>query len=190
MPGEYTVVLTADGTKYTQPLTLKMDPRVKTSVLALKRQFSESMQLYERLLNVSPAFDQAVELRKQLADLKGQSQGELLAAVNRLDEKLRGLAGADRGFPGASEAAPSLGGTRIRLLMLMNLFQEADVAPTSQASIAASELVKEVPGIMEGWAAVKTQDIPALNGQLRAANVPEVKLESNPPGQGFDEDQE
>jgi photosystem II stability/assembly factor-like uncharacterized protein len=190
MPGEYTVVLTADGTKYTQPLTLKMDPRVKTSVLALKRQFTESMQLYERLLNVSPAFDQAVELRKQLADLKGQSQGELLAAVNRLDEKLRGLAGADRGFPGASEAAPSLGGTRMRLLMLMNLFQEADVAPTSQASVAASELVKEVPGIMESWAGVKTQDIPALNGQLRAANVPEVKLESNPPGQGFDEDQE
>ncbi|HXW54874.1 MAG TPA: hypothetical protein VEJ67_03930 [Candidatus Cybelea sp.] len=190
MPGEYRVVLTAEDKKYTQPLTVKMDPRVKTSLLGLKRQFTESMELYERLLNVSPAFDQAVELRKQLAEVKNHSQGELLDAVNHLDEKLQGLAGAERGFPGAAEAAPSLGGMRMRLLMLMNVFQEADVTPTSQASMAASELAREVPAVMESWASVKTHDIPALNAQLRAANVPEVKLESNPPGQGFDEDQE
>jgi hypothetical protein len=30
LPGEYTVKLTVDGKSFTQPLTLKMDPRVKT----------------------------------------------------------------------------------------------------------------------------------------------------------------
>ena len=35
MPGKYTVVLTVDGKKYTQPLTVEMDPRVKTSTADL-----------------------------------------------------------------------------------------------------------------------------------------------------------
>jgi len=33
--GEYTVRLTVDGASYSQPLTLKLDPRVKTPALAL-----------------------------------------------------------------------------------------------------------------------------------------------------------
>ena len=50
MPGQYTVVLTAGGKTYTQPLTIKMDPRVKTPLAGLREQFTESMQLYEPLL--------------------------------------------------------------------------------------------------------------------------------------------
>jgi photosystem II stability/assembly factor-like uncharacterized protein len=190
LPGEYTVVLTALGKSYTQPLTVKMDPRVKTSPEGLQQQFTKSIELYEPLLKVSPAFDQVVGLRKQLAGLKKQAQGEVLVAVDHLDEKLRGLEGAERQFPGAAEGAPSLGGLRIRLLMLLNVFQEADVAPTSQASIAASELVKEAPAVIESWAAVEARDIPALNSRLGAAGLPELKLESNPPGQEFEGNEE
>ena len=38
MPGEYKVVLTVDGQKYIQPLTVQMDPRVKTPVADLQKQ--------------------------------------------------------------------------------------------------------------------------------------------------------
>src|SRR5262249_11473422 len=37
-PGVYTVRLTADGKSYTQPLTVKMDPRVKTPAAGLQQQ--------------------------------------------------------------------------------------------------------------------------------------------------------
>jgi hypothetical protein len=190
MPGEYTVALTAGGKRYTQPLTVKMDPRVKTPLAGLREQFTESMELYEPLLKVSPAFDQAMEVRKQLAGLKKQAQGDTLAAVNALDEKLDHVAGTAQRFFGGGEAALSLASMRMRLLMLMNVFQEADVAPTSQASAAAAELVKEVPAVMQSWDAFKAHDIPALNSKLRAAGLPELKLESNPPGQRFEGNEE
>src|SRR5262249_62336023 len=40
--GTYTVKLTVDGKSYTQPLTVKMDPRVKTPPLGLQQQFTLS----------------------------------------------------------------------------------------------------------------------------------------------------
>jgi photosystem II stability/assembly factor-like uncharacterized protein len=190
MPGEYTVVLTASGKSYTQPLTVKMDPRVKTPLAGLKEQFTESMELYQPLMKVSPAFDQAMAVRKQLDLLKKQAQGDTLAAVNALDGKLEHVAGTARRFFGGGEAGPSLAGTRIRLLMLMGVFQEADVAPTSEASTAAAELAKEAPAVMESWDTVKAHDIPELNAKLRAAGLPELKLESNSPGQAFEGNEE
>ena len=188
MPGDYTVALTLGGKTYTQPLTVKMDPRVKTPLLGLREQFSESMKLYEPLMKVSPAFSQAAEVRTQLAALKKQAQGDTLAAVNELDQKLDRVAGApQRFFGGGGEAAPTLASTRMRLLLLMNVFQEADVAPTSQATAAAAQLAKDVPGVLQSWNEVMSRDIPALNEKLRAAGLPGVKLESNPQGQSFEE---
>ena len=188
MLGDYTVALTVGGKTYTQPLTVKMDPRVKTPLAGLREQFSESMKLYEQLMKVAPAFSQAAEVRNQLAALKKQAQGDTLTAVNALDEKLNSVAGApQRFFGGGGEAAPSLASVRMRLLMLMNVFQEADVTPTSQATAAASELAKQVPSVLQSWDALKTRDIPALNEKLRAAGLPELKVESNAPGQAFEE---
>ena len=40
VPGAYTVKLTVNGTTYTQPLTLKMDPRAKITPLGLTQQFT------------------------------------------------------------------------------------------------------------------------------------------------------
>ncbi len=45
LPGRYTVTLTAAGEKYTQPLTVVMDPRVKTPASGLEQQLSLSLKL-------------------------------------------------------------------------------------------------------------------------------------------------
>ncbi len=47
MPGNYTVKLTANGRSYTEPLAIKMDPRVHTSTADLLQQFTISKQLYD-----------------------------------------------------------------------------------------------------------------------------------------------
>jgi nucleotide-binding universal stress UspA family protein len=49
MPGDYTVRLTVDGRALTQPLTLQMDPRVKTPREELAQQFDASMKVYAKL---------------------------------------------------------------------------------------------------------------------------------------------
>jgi hypothetical protein len=67
---------------------------------------------------------------------------------------------------------------RTRYLTLFGILQEADVTPSTQASAAVTELQKQLPPLMQRWSAVKAQDLPALNKQLKDANLPELKLES------------
>jgi len=50
MPGTYTVRLTVDGTVHTKPLTVRMDPRVKTPPTALREQHDLSVALYDAVL--------------------------------------------------------------------------------------------------------------------------------------------
>ena len=46
-PGTYTVRLTVDGKPYTQPLTLRLDPRVKTSAAGLAQLASVTRETYD-----------------------------------------------------------------------------------------------------------------------------------------------
>jgi len=178
LPGQYTVVLTANGKSYSQPLTIKMDPRVKTSLAGLQQQFKLSHDLYTQLLTLSPAAEQAGAVRKQLKDLQPRATGEALAAVKALDQKLQALAGGATRRPGAGTEPPTLGGLKTKFLTLFGVFQEADVAPSTQSAAAVTDLQKQLPPLMDRWNALKSQDIPALNQQLKGADLPELKLES------------
>ncbi|MGB8128697.1 MAG: glycoside hydrolase [Candidatus Angelobacter sp.] len=178
LPGQYTVVLTANGKSYSQSLTIKMDPRVKTSLAGLQQQFKLSNDLYTQLLTLSPAAEEAGALRKQLKDLEPKATGEALVAIKALDEKLQTLAGGATRRPGAGAEPPTLGGLKTKFLTLFGVFQEADVPPSTQAAAAVADLQKELPPLMQRWNEVKAKDIPALNQQLKGANLPEVKLES------------
>ena len=178
MPGQYTVVLMANGKTYSQPLIIKMDPRVKTPPAGLQQQFKLSNDLYTQLLTLSPAAEQIVDVRKQLKDLQPRATGEALTAIKALDLKLQALAGGATRRPGPGTEPPTLGGLKTKFLTLFGVFQEADVAPSTQAAAAVAELEKQLPPLMERWNAVKAQDLPALNKQLKDASLPELKLES------------
>jgi photosystem II stability/assembly factor-like uncharacterized protein len=178
MPGKYTVVLTVNGKSYSQPLNVQMDPRVKTPPAGVQEQFKLSNDLYTQLLTLSPAVEQAGDLRKQLKDLQAKANGDTLTAVKALDQKLQALTGGVARRPGAGTEQPTLGGLRTRYLTLFGILQEADVTPSTQASAAITELQKQLPPLMQRWSAVKAQDLPALNKQLKDANLPELKLES------------
>jgi hypothetical protein len=101
----------------------------------------------------------------------------LKAALEAFDKKLQALEGVAARRPGPVNEAPSLGGMRARLLMLLGILQEADVAPTTQAANAVPELEEAVRPLMQQWEAIKAQDLAALNEQLRKANLPEVKVD-------------
>jgi photosystem II stability/assembly factor-like uncharacterized protein len=177
-PGQYTVVLTANGKSYSQPLTIKMDPRVKTPLAGLQQQFKLSNDLYVQLLTLSPAAEEVSAIRKQLKDLESKATGEALAAIQAFDQKLQALAGGATRRPAAGTEPPTLGGLKTKFLTLFGVFQEADVAPSTQAADAVADLQKQLPPLMQRWSAVKAQDLSALNKQLKDANLPEVRLES------------
>ncbi len=178
MPGNYTVKLTANGQTYTQPLTLKMDPRVKTSIADLREQFTLSMRLYRDELRSFAALDEVRSLRAQLKQLAGQAaSGPGADAIHKTDQELEALEGAGRVRFGGGGFLPQTGPSTLNsvnggLSSMLALLQEADVAPTSQAIAAVSERHKEFTLIMERWNHLKEHDLAALNDQLRQANLP------------------
>ncbi|MEO6254995.1 MAG: hypothetical protein ABIO79_16925, partial [Ferruginibacter sp.] len=72
MPGNYTARLAVDGKVYNQPITVKMDPRVKTSVKDLTLQHDLSLICYNNILKCRNDLDmisdkdKVAEVRKYL----------------------------------------------------------------------------------------------------------------------------
>src|SRR5262249_20226942 len=73
LPGDYTVTLTIDGKRFGQPLTLAMDPRVKTSAAELQEQFDLSWRLYQLRGQLSPIGEKFDNLAEQLTKLKARA---------------------------------------------------------------------------------------------------------------------
>jgi hypothetical protein len=158
-PGQYTVKLTVDGESYTQPLTLKMDPRVTTPPAGLAQQFTLSKQLYDGVLAVQKAQDEIRALKDRANAQRGKAPDE--RALVALQSKLTALEGQSAGgFGGGRGAAAdgpetfaSIAGT---LNQLMGLLQGADVTPTTQLVSAVAERRAALNKLRAQWTALKT----------------------------------
>ncbi|MGH8164628.1 MAG: hypothetical protein ACREP1_09870, partial [Rhodanobacteraceae bacterium] len=93
MPGDYTVSLTTGGQTITQPLKLKMDPRVKASSADLAKQFELSKKLYELRGQLMPIGKQYEALVTALTKAKERAEKqELQAQVAAMEKKLEPFA--------------------------------------------------------------------------------------------------
>jgi photosystem II stability/assembly factor-like uncharacterized protein len=173
MPGEYTVVLTVNGKRYTQSITVKMDPRVKSSTTDLGKQFELSRQLYEDWLALLPINSRINYLSLQLANRSGQTKQEsIVSAVDTLSKKLQELAGAANQRPGTPLNLAVL----VRVQTLFRIIQGVDAAPTTQVTAAVADIQRESNSVTERWRTIESQDIPNLNQQLQAAGLPKISI--------------
>ena len=179
MPGNYTVVLTVGGKSYEQTLTVVMDPRVKTSNADLAAQFRLSQAIYDEWLALNSVSESVKRVRAQLAEAQERAPaGDLKTHIKALDEKLQALAGSAGGGPGGAAGAgtrASLATTTGRLRTLFSLMEDVDVAPTPQAAAAVPDVVKDSRSLQETWRMLNSQEIAALNQELHAAALPELK---------------
>ena len=97
LPGRYTVRLTVEGRVSTQPLVVRMDPRVKTSAEDLAKQHALSMALVEGLSKSDAA------LRRASAARAGGEPSATERALARLNAQLGQLLGIVQGV----DAAPT-----------------------------------------------------------------------------------
>ena len=177
LPGQYTVKLTANGKTYAAPLTVKMDPRVKSPAAALQKQFDLSKQLYDDAMSLTGPIEQARAWRQQLA--KAQP-GTATEAIKAFQQKLDNVAGREAGRGGGGgfqgqQGPEALTAARAGLMALMNQLQEADVVPTQPQVAAIAERRKAVAPAMERWQELLKADLPTINQQLTAAGMPELK---------------
>jgi photosystem II stability/assembly factor-like uncharacterized protein len=91
-PGQFTVKLTVNGKTYSQPMTVKLDPRVKTSALAMQQIYTLSKATYYGAIDAQNAAKQAQNVRDQIAKLRPQASGAVADALVALDKKVEALA--------------------------------------------------------------------------------------------------
>jgi len=164
MPGKYTVVLTVDGQKYTQPLMVEMDPRVKTSVADLQTQFEASSQVYADLLALQPVVDKAAAARAQLKARREKASGAEAAKLDQVGKKLESVAGGERRRRRGPHTE-SLVGTRDSLLQLLTMLQEVDLAPTTQAAQAVPKLHQATAALIQQWNQFEAAELAPLKIQ-------------------------
>ena len=181
-PGQYTVKLTVDGKTYSQPLTVKQDPRVKTPALVMQQIYTTSKALYYSAVDAQTAVRHAQALRDEIAKLKPQASGAVLQALADLDKKVEAIAGPPPGGGGrggrggrggAGGAAPpdTLNAISASLGGVMSSLQAADVKPTTVELTAITAARATAAKVMARWTAIKTVDVPALNAKLKAAHL-------------------
>ena len=177
MPGKYQVVLTANGQKYTQPLTITMDPRVKTSTADLQQQFNLSQQVYQNLLALQPVNDQVEKLRAQIKAQRSASPSAAdTAKLDAFSQKLDTFAGAEgRRRRRGTQQAPTLSSVRGSLFEMFSVLQDADVAPTPQAAQAVPVLTQSTQTLLKQWEEIQKSDLPQLKSELRIKDLPQIK---------------
>ncbi len=173
-PGEYTVNLTVDGKTFSQPMTVAMDPRVKTLVAELREQFDLSWQLYQLRLKLAPIGKKFDEIAEQLTKLRAQAaeQPDITQKLEAFAQTLTKF-GPPHPRPGAPPSLFVLESTT----QLFNEIEGADVAPTAAVKAAVADLQTKVEPMMEAWRKLLGSDLPALNQQLKQSGVPEIKTE-------------
>ena len=152
-PGTYTVKLSVNGKSYTQPLTVKQDPRVKTPAIVMQRIYSLTRSAYMSAVEAQQGAAEAQRLRDEIAKVKGQATGAAAAALAEFDKKV-----------GSAFAPAALTG-------VMNTLQSADVQPTALQMKTIESALTSARAAIARWNTLKTTELAALNAQLKAAGV-------------------
>ena len=178
-PGAYTVRLTVGGRSYTQPLTLRLDPRVKTAAAGLAQLASLSREMYDAALATHAAQLQARALAEKLTALSGNDVAAFRAKVDSLAPKPSTGGGPIARFlrrRGGAAAAPTLEAVTNSLVAAAMAMQGADIAPTAAEVAACTGARSQSRDVLARWGTLKTADLAALNARLKAAGQPAVTL--------------
>ncbi len=154
-PGRFTVKLTVDGESFTQPITVKLDPRVKTPPAVMQQIYTLSKAMYFGAVDAQEVEQQAKAVRDQIAQIRSQASGAAAQALAVVDKKLEGVAGSAVG-----------------LARVMNSLTEADVQPTTIRLNAVSRARTAASQAASVWSTAKTIDLPTANIKLKAAGLP------------------
>jgi len=179
-PGAYTVRLTVDGKASTQPLTLKLDPRVKIAAPSLMQLNTLTRSMWDGATSARAAFTEARALATKLAGASGADVDAFKVALDSIapPPAVRGRGGRGGGFGrfGAPAGPATLASVSGSLMSAANAMQGAEAAPTANQVAACDRASRQLAEVMKKWTALKTTGLAALNAKRKAAGQPSVTL--------------
>jgi len=149
MPGKYSVNLIADGKVLSKPLTIKKDPRVKTSIAGLQLQHDMSMQCYETKIKSTEIIKEIKEYRQQLLMKIKETQSsdaEALKLLIRESEQMESE-NKENNFTKVKNSFSSL----------LRIIEDNDNPPTAQAVKAVTEARSQYQKLVLLWNKLKVK---------------------------------
>jgi hypothetical protein len=183
LPGKYTLRLIVDGRTYTRPLLVSMDPRVTTPPGGLALQFEHSMRACRGLDTVRSILSRTGGIRSRIAELLGShpraSLGDSLGALDLELASFEGAGGTGRRspLPPGGTSGPTLRRLEAAFRSLLDILQEADASPTSQALGASAAVQKDLAQVMDRWNAIRAHEVASMEEKLRALHLPPLLRE-------------
>jgi hypothetical protein len=183
LPGEYTAKLSAGGESHSQPLTVIMDPRIKTPIQELQKQLTFSLRLSEMMREDYDALSQIRQLRQQIKNLEEKQTGSVKDTLENFEKRLIALQGV--GGSRIAERAPAAPRTLTllndELAHVLEIIQGADNGPTTQATAAVEDLQRSLQEQLSTWNQLKTEELDRVNQELRRAHAPVIALPTAEP---------
>ncbi len=161
VPGQYEVRLTAGGRTYRQPITVRLDPRLPYTTADLQRQLDLAQKIAAGMKLTYDAYNQAVQLDKEIADRASQAT---VAASEAVEAKVRALTDAPAGF----------GPLNRDLTRLMIAVDQSDSPPANQVIEAFRGMCEQVRDAVAKWEELRTTDVPPWNAVLHRESLPPV----------------
>ena len=179
-PGAYTVRLTVGGKRYTQPLTVHLDPRVKTPALVLTQLTTLTREMYTGAQTAHAAAEQARALASVL-DAAGADASALKAEVATLAPPVPAGGGGRGGFGGRGgggrgNTPATLDSASAAMMAAAMSMQQAEAAPTARDVEACAAARRQQAAVMRAWTKITTVDLPALNAKRKAAGQPPIAI--------------
>jgi len=175
LPGNYAVKLTVDGKQFTQPLTIKLDPRIKTPLQDLQAQAALQAGAVSGMNQSFEALSQVQSVRAQLKESSTKVKGKLADSLEDLDKQCAALAGATTstffGTPPSDKQPENFSTLNQHFGQLLGIADSADAAPTTQASKVYAELTEELNSLTKRWNDLKKDAVPKLNSELQKVGL-------------------
>jgi hypothetical protein len=161
-PGNYTVRLTVGGKTYTQPITVRQDPRVTLPEAALREVYALTDSMYWSLARLQESMGQARTLRQSLTDsTRLATLASVFDAPAPPDTSIRGAppaarpvvaAAARSGIGNQPTPAPTtLSGASNALAALLNSLQSADVPVTATQRAGIEAALRNASTALARW---------------------------------------
>jgi photosystem II stability/assembly factor-like uncharacterized protein len=179
LPGNYTVKLTVNSRSYSQPLNVKMDPRITTPFADLRKQFEMESGSVEGMNRSFEALAQVRSLRAQLKDSTAKAgKGKLADAIAELDKQTAELEGAAQssffGLPPRGKQPENFSTLNQHFGGILAVADSADAAPTSQATAVYKEFSEALEKLSVHWRKIREEDVGALNSELKKVGLQPV----------------
>ena len=173
-PGGYEVRLTVNGQSQSQSLQVVMDPRSAATPEVLARQLDLGRQIFAETMEAKRALAEINSTQKQLSDAKQRlgaqnpQLGSTLAAAQSEIGKI--LAENNPEQPKGLQDAYNEMASALRVV------ENGDRAAPSQALAVYEQASVAAKVRRDQWSRFKRDQLPLLNQQLRAAEIPPIAI--------------